>query len=175
MLVHPMLDLYGVKTPKPCAQNLARGFEIMGSRKKRESTPCYWVYPGGPMKYSLTQGYDKSMALLVFHSRRQMFSKQTTHVVSSHSETPLGVGTSHGHFGPQDTPRPRLGGSHHLPPYSILCAFPPRLHPSGSFSRDSQVGVPKLSRNCPGWGLGTLGVHNSRLQSPIVTRSKPKL
>jgi len=31
------------------------------------------------------------------------------------------VGTSHGHFGPQDTPRPELEGSHHLPPYSILC------------------------------------------------------
>jgi hypothetical protein len=70
-------------------------------------------------------------------------------VVNSHSGTPLGVGTSHGHFGPQHTPRPGLGGSHHLPPYSILCATPPRLHPNGSFSRDSQVGVPKLSRNCP--------------------------
>jgi hypothetical protein len=37
----------------------------------------------------------------------------------------------------------------HLPPYSILCNAPRRLHPNGSFSRDSQVGVPKLSRNCP--------------------------
>ncbi len=45
-----------------------------------------------------------------------------------------------------DSPRPRLGGSHHLPPYSILCTSPPRLHPNGSFSRDSQGGVPKLSR-----------------------------
>jgi hypothetical protein len=67
-------------------------------------------------------------------------------VVSSHSETPLGVGTSHGHFGPQDTPRPELGGSHHLPPYSILCNALLRLHPNGSFSRD----FPKFeSRNCP--------------------------
>jgi len=24
----------------------------------------------------------------------------------------------------QNSPRPRLGGSHHLPPYSILCAWP---------------------------------------------------
>jgi len=84
-------------------------------------------------------------------------------VVSSHSGTPLGVGTSHGHFGPRDTPRPGLGGSHHLLPYSILCDTPPRLHPNGFFSRDSQVGVPKLSRNWPGWSLGTLGGHNSRL------------
>jgi hypothetical protein len=40
----------------------------------------------------------------------------------------------------------RLGGSHHLPPYSILCSSPPHLHPNGSFSRDSQSGVSKLSR-----------------------------
>ncbi len=58
----------------------------------------------------------------------------------------MGVGTSHGHFYTQDSPRPRLGGSQHLPPYSILCSSLPRLHPNGSFSRDSQVGVPKLSR-----------------------------
>ncbi len=58
----------------------------------------------------------------------------------------MGVGTSHEHFYTQDLPRPELGGSHHLPQYSILCSSPPRLHPNGSFSRDSQVGVPKLSR-----------------------------
>jgi len=44
-----------------------------------------------------------------------------------------------------DSPRPGLGKSHHLPPYSILCSSPPHLHPNGSFSRDSQSGVPKLS------------------------------
>jgi hypothetical protein len=48
-----------------------------------------------------------------------------------------------------DSPRPGLGGNHHLPPYSILCSSSWRLHPNGSFSQDSQVGVPKLSRNCP--------------------------
>jgi len=52
----------------------------------------------------------------------------------------LGVGTSHRQFDAQDSPRPGLGGNHHL-----LCSSPPRLHPNGSFSRDSQVGVPKLS------------------------------
>ncbi len=45
-----------------------------------------------------------------------------------------------------DTPRPELGGSHHLPPYNIICNSAQRLHPNGSFSRDSQGGVPKLSR-----------------------------
>ncbi len=87
----------------------------------------------------------------------------------------MGVGTSQGHFEPQDSPRPGLGGSHHLPPYIILCNAPRGLHSNGSFSRHSQVGVPKLSRNCPGWSPGTLNAHNSRLQSLIATRSKPKL
>jgi len=77
----------------------------------------------------------------------------------------LGFGTSHGQFGLLDSPRPGLGGSHHLPPYSIICVSTRRLHPNGSFSRDSQVGVPKLSRvgvpglwtavaPCPELGLG---------------------
>jgi hypothetical protein len=45
-----------------------------------------------------------------------------------------------------DSPRPELGGSHHFPPYSILYSSPTHLHPNGSFSQDSQSGVPKMSR-----------------------------
>jgi hypothetical protein len=45
-----------------------------------------------------------------------------------------------------DSPRPGLRRSHHLPPYSILCISPPHLHLNGTFSQDSQSGVPKLSR-----------------------------
>jgi hypothetical protein len=47
-----------------------------------------------------------------------------------------------------DSPRLGLGGSHHLPPYSILCVAPPHphLHPNGFYSRDSQGGVSGLSR-----------------------------
>jgi len=54
-----------------------------------------------------------------------------------------------------DSPRPRFEGSHHFPPYSILCNSPPHLHPNGSFSWDSQSGVPKLFRfRLPGlWTL----------------------
>ncbi len=74
------------------------------------------------------------------------FASKTNHKrVSSHSGTPLNVGTSHRHFDTFDSPRPRLEGSHHLPPYNILYSSMPRLHPNGSFSRDSQRGVPKLS------------------------------
>jgi hypothetical protein len=73
--------------------------------------------------------------------------------------TPLGGGTSHGHFDTLDSPWPGLGGSHHLPPYSILCSSPRELHPNGTFSQDSQGGVPKLSRvGLPGlWTLTTPG------------------
>ncbi len=46
----------------------------------------------------------------------------------------------------QNSPQPGLGGSQHLPPYSILYITPPHLHSNGTFSRDSQGGVPKLSQ-----------------------------
>jgi hypothetical protein len=56
------------------------------------------------------------------------------------------LGRATGNTDTQDSPRPGLGGSHHLPPYGILCSSPRRLHSNGSFSRDSRIGVPKLSR-----------------------------
>ncbi len=65
--------------------------------------------------------------------------------------------------------------SHHLTPYSILCDSRRHPRPNVIFSRDSRVGVPKLSRNCPGWSPGTLGAHNSQLRSLIATRSESNL
>ncbi len=56
------------------------------------------------------------------------------------------LGQATGNTTSLDSPRPGLGGSHHLPPYSILCVTPPHPHPNDIFSRDSQSGVPKLSR-----------------------------
>jgi hypothetical protein len=73
-------------------------------------------------------------------------SKTNHKRVSSHSGTPLGVGTSHGHLDSLDLPRPEFGGNHHLPPYSIFCVRLRRLHSNGFLSWDSQSGVPKLSR-----------------------------
>jgi hypothetical protein len=46
----------------------------------------------------------------------------------------------------KDSPQPELGGNHHLPPYSILCAWPRGQHPNVMLSRDSQVGVPKFPK-----------------------------
>ncbi len=70
----------------------------------------------------------------------------------------------------QDSPLPRLEGSHHLPSYSILCTSPWELHPNDFLSRDSQMGFGspeiakvELSQLCKtitscvdfqlGWGL----------------------
>jgi hypothetical protein len=53
------------------------------------------------------------------------------------------LGQATGNTDTQDSPRPGLGGSHHLPPYSILCDCPRNTHPNGFLSWDSQVGVPK--------------------------------
>jgi len=53
------------------------------------------------------------------------------------------LGQATGNTDTQDSPRPGLGGSHHLPPYSILCDSPQSPHPNGYFSRNSRAGVPK--------------------------------
>jgi hypothetical protein len=56
------------------------------------------------------------------------------------------LGRTIGNPDTQDSPWPGLGGSHHLPPYSILCASPRGPHPNGFLSRDSQVGVSKFEQ-----------------------------
>jgi hypothetical protein len=59
----------------------------------------------------------------------------------------------------QDSPWLELWESHHLPPYTILCAWPRDQHPNVIMSRDSQVGVPKFPQ------LGFL-----QLWGPIILR-----
>jgi len=56
------------------------------------------------------------------------------------------LGRTIGNSDTQDSPRPGLGGSHHLPPYSILYTSPWGPHPKGFLSQDSQVGVLKLPK-----------------------------
>jgi hypothetical protein len=71
---------------------------------------------------------------------------KTNHkLVSPHSGSPLVLGQTTGNTDSLDSSRPRLGGSHHLPPYSIFYVCPQHLHPNGFLSRDSQGGIPKLS------------------------------
>jgi hypothetical protein len=75
----------------------------------------------------------------------------------------------------QDSPRLGLGGSHHLPPYSILCASPQGPHPNGFLSWDSQMGVSKLPRSgLPRlWGAITLCA-NLRLKWGLKQSCSPR-
>jgi hypothetical protein len=73
-------------------------------------------------------------------------------VVSSHSGTPLGVGTSHGHFGPQDSPRPRLGSK--PPPYSLYTSL--QLATEGASKWHKFPGLSKWSPNFVPAGLPEL-------------------
>jgi hypothetical protein len=74
-----------------------------------------------------------------------------------HSGSTLVLEQATGNTDSLDSPWPGLRGSHHLPPYSILCVCPRHLHPNGFLSRDSQGGVPKSSQfGLPGlWELIT--------------------
>jgi hypothetical protein len=56
----------------------------------------------------------------------------------------LMLGRTTGNSDTQNSPQPGLGGSRHLPPYSILCASPWGPHPNGFLFRDSQMGVSKF-------------------------------
>jgi hypothetical protein len=70
------------------------------------------------------------------------------------------LGRATGNTNTQDSSRPGLGGSHHLPPYSIFWTSPRGPHPNDFLSPDSRVGVPKsCQRGLP------------RLWSPITLRA----
>jgi hypothetical protein len=69
-----------------------------------------------------------------------------------------------GNSNSQGSPWSKLGGSHHLPPYSIFCAFPWGPHLNNILSWDSQVGVPKFSQLEVSW-----------LWGPITLRSDLRL
>jgi len=50
----------------------------------------------------------------------------------------------------QNSPWPELGGSHHLPPYTIICASPWSLHPNVilSWCRNPNLGFATKARAC---------------------------
>ncbi len=73
-------------------------------------------------------------------------SKPTNKLVNSHLETLLVLGQATSNTNSLDSPWLGFKGSHHLPPYNILCVYPWHLHPNNILSWDSQRGVQKLSR-----------------------------
>jgi hypothetical protein len=86
-----------------------------------------------------TRKRDKLLSYLVLHPN------PTNKLVKIHSAHFWCWGKPRATLDSLDSPQPGLSGSHHIPPYSILCVFLPHLHPNDTFSRDSQSGVPKLS------------------------------
>jgi hypothetical protein len=72
--------------------------------------------------------------------------KPTNKLVNSLSGAPLMLRQAMATLNSQDSPWAGLGGSHHLPPYSILCVFLWHLHSNDFLSRDSQGKVPKMSQ-----------------------------
>jgi hypothetical protein len=92
----------------------------------------------------LRDGTRKSDKLLITHSNLHSTNQQVKYFTFWNT---FGAKTSHKRFWTHKTHHgPRLRGSHHLPPYSILCASAWHLHPNGFLSRDSQGGISKLSR-----------------------------
>jgi len=65
-------------------------------------------------------------------------------------------------------------GSHHLPPYSILCGCPWGPHPNDFLSQDSQVGVPKLPKLGLSWLWGAITLRtNLRWRWGLKQRCSP--
>ncbi len=66
----------------------------------------------------------------------------------------------------------RLGGSHHLPPYNIICDWPHGLHPNVIFPRTPKLGILKFPKmETP----AILEAHNFLCKLSIDARSKAKL
>jgi hypothetical protein len=72
----------------------------------------------------------------------------------------------------QDSPWPELGGSHHLPPYSILWGWPRSLHPNGFSLPGLPSGSPEIA---PNGTPVTLEPHNFAIRPRIEMQSKAKL
>ncbi len=66
----------------------------------------------------------------------------------------------------------RTWGNHHLPPYSILYAWPKSMHPNAILSRNSQVGSPEIFEIET---FATLKAHNFLSEPSIEASSKATL
>ncbi len=85
-----------------------------------------------------------------------MHQQPTNKLVSTPSEPLLVLGQATGNTNSLDSPQPKLGGSHHLPPYSILCVTLPHPHSNGFCPKTPKV----ESRNCPKLSrFGLPGLH----------------
>jgi len=79
------------------------------------------------------------------------------------------LGRATGNTDTQDSPQPELGGSHHLPPYIILCTSPRGLHPNGFSLPGLSHGSPEIA---PTETPTTLEPHNFTSRPWIEVQSK---
>ncbi len=87
-------------------------------------------------------------------------------------ESPLVLGRTIGNTDTLDSPWPELEGSHHFPPYSILCDQPRSLHPNGfSLPRLPSGSFEIMPNGIP----AILEPHNFAIKLWIVMRSKAQL
>ncbi len=84
----------------------------------------------------------------------------------------LVLGRATGNTDTQYSSRPRLGKSHHLPLYSILCTSPRGLHPNGFSLPGFSCGSPEIA---PAGSPATLEPHNFASKPSIEVQSKAKL
>jgi len=82
------------------------------------------------------------------------------------------LGRTMGNMNTLDSPQPELGGSHHLPPYSILCGWPQSRHPNGFFLLGLANGSPEI---VPLGSPATLEPHNFASRPRMAMRSSTKL
>ncbi len=88
----------------------------------------------GVSGWGLKRAISKSITHMDLH-------KPNNKLVSAQLEHVWCINEPQANTDSQDSPRLEFGQSHHLPPYSTLCAQPWGQHPNVILSRDSQVGV----------------------------------
>jgi hypothetical protein len=96
-------------------------------------------------RWGLRRLTNKSITHMDLHKPNKLVSAQLEHLWCM-DEPRANTDEPQVNTDEQDSPRPRLGGSHHLLPYSILCAWPWDQHPNVILSRDSQMRISKFPK-----------------------------
>ncbi len=138
--------------------------ERIGARSLVRSTSRVKGCVGAP-KWGLGRLTSNSITHMDLH-------KSNNKLVSAQLEHLWCMDESWANMNSQDLAQPGFEGSHHLPPYNIICAWPWGQHPNVILSQDSQLGSPKIPK------IGTpvtLDAHNLVCIPPIEVRSKEKL
>jgi hypothetical protein len=117
--------------------------EDIGRRRNCGVLPGSQHFGGRRACWSSEMRLGKATSDLTIHANLHNLNKKLVSVKLEHFWC---TDESRANTDPQDSPRLGLGGSHHLPPYSILYAWPQDQHPNDILSRDPQVRVLKFPK-----------------------------